>query len=687
MSLRQRWPRPLFLGCLLVAVTFFCQGRTTAQPRPGDPVYEFREALKADRAANKEALEFREKTLKEKAAKVQYLGDIAQVLLFQEWRADDKAANVASVDSGVRAILTDNFEKGIKDIFAAKEPNPILQAGAALLIRETAINARNVTVSAGIYMRNRLRALADDLIVLIKATKDDGVREAAISALGQIEPDPIEPATKSLTEQLATSNNPAVRRTAARALADLIQATIAVDKKGAPDQATAVRSRLIRTAAAVVKAASAGLENSTDVEVRRWCVIACRTVASITAEIIKDPFAADTFPPEGRPWTQTEQKNVEEKREVVDAERKDLAPSLEALQGAVPALAKAASRDPDVGIRIDTRRVLEDIATARHRLALRLGSIPKGSGMNPPEARRNADGPGAEAALAPGVPRPVVPPPAYARDAAMLVSRPVEFEQPQPADDALRESLRKAIDELARSLEPGTPGPKDQVAAVQAKLATIDALEAIGLDAAPALDSLIRALSDQDKFVRWSAARVIGKLSARDPNGTAVPKLAKLTADQHLDVRLAALAALERYGPVAKPAVDPYLRKAAKTGDAEVRVAAMRTLQAIGKDAAPALAAVTKNLSDFYDRAPALANGPEPAHLGGRSLTEANFRVRQTACETLGVLGPLAVKEADPRWQALLDKHVVPVLQKALDDPDDTVRRAASDAILKVLGK
>jgi HEAT repeat protein len=657
---------------LLVAITFLCQGQTSAQPRLGDPVYEFGEALKADTAANKEARDFREKTLKEKAAKLTYLGDIAQVLLLKDW--------VPVVDDSVRDDLAEKLTKGIKEIWSAKDPDPTLQAGAAVLIRETAIKARNAQHAAGIDVRNRLRPRANDLIDLIKATKYDSVCEAAISALGQIEPEPVDPATQELTKQLTKSKNPAVPRAAARALADLFQATVVADKaakEGA--EAQTARARLIRTGAAVVRAASEGLMNSTDVEVRRWCAGACRAVtAKAAVEATVNPLGSRKLPPEGRPWTPDEIRTVEEARADVKKKQDDLAPLLKAMQGAVPTLTQVAGQDPEVGIRIDSRRALEDIAVARQRLAGLKASLPVNKfGTTPPEGRRNADGPDAPAAFAPSVP---------ARDAAIPVSRPVALEQQAMADDPLGESLRKTVAALAEALEPGTPGPADRVAAVQAKLAALDALEAIGPDAEPALPSLIRALSDDDRFVRWSAARVIGKLATVDAKGMAVPKLAELAADPDLDVRIAALVALERYGPVAKDAVNPYLRKAAKTGDGEVRIAAMRTLQAIGADAAPALAAVTRNLSDFYDHTPARANGAEPAHLSGRSLTETNFRVRQAACETLGVVGPLAVK-ADPRWQTLLNEHVVPVLQKALNDPDDAVRYAASDALLKVRGK
>src|SRR5205823_1397685 len=116
----------------------------------------------------------------------------------------------------------------------------------------------------------------------------------------------------------------------------------------------------------------------------------------------------------------------------------------------------------------------------------------------------------------------------------------------------------------------------------------LDALETMGNDAAPALPALIQVLSDPgaDKYVRWSAARIISKLSGSDPEGKAVPALAKLTGEySDLDVRLAAINALEHYGPVAKDAV-PSLSNATKHGDADPRIAAMKALQAIGVAAA-----------------------------------------------------------------------------------------------------
>src|SRR6266404_563756 len=74
---------------------------------------------------------------------------------------------------------------------------------------------------------------------------------------------------------------------------------------------------------------------------------------------------------------------------------------------------------------------------------------------------------------------------------------------------------------------------------VRARRAAIDVLEALGQEAAPAAPSLVRALADPDRFVRWAAARTLGQL-APEQAATAVPGLARLLSDADLDLRVAA---------------------------------------------------------------------------------------------------------------------------------------------------
>lgn len=181
------------------------------------------------------------------------------------------------------------------------------------------------------------------------------------------------------------------------------------------------------------------------------------------------------------------------------------------------------------------------------------------------------------------------------------------------------------------------------------RLASVDTLETFRNQAAPAIPALVEALRDYNKFVRWSAARALGRLNPRRADEV-VPGLMRMLDDREdPSVRIAALQALELYGEHAKKAV-PLLARVINRGDKEYIVAVLKTIQGIGTDAAPALPNVGWILSDRT----------QPPS------------VRLEAAHTLGRFGPLA-------------KEQLPVLREIMtDDPDEDVRNAASMAVLAV---
>src|SRR5262249_51850803 len=150
-------------------------------------------------------------------------------------------------------------------------------------------------------------------------------------------------------------------------------------------------------------------------------------------------------------------------------------------------------------------------------------------------------------------------------------------------------------------------------------LAAVDALETMGGDAATpdVIRGLVGALGDPYLFVRWQAARTLGKMQPTELTEEIVPALAQRLQDEDLDVRLAAALALERVGPPAARAV-PARAEGTRRNDPEMRVAALKALQGIGTASAAAVPALVE------------AMGNEDA------------RVRRAAGQLLARLGPLA---------------------------------------------
>jgi HEAT repeat protein len=207
---------------------------------------------------------------------------------------------------------------------------------------------------------------------------------------------------------------------------------------------------------------------------------------------------------------------------------------------------------------------------------------------------------------------------------------------PKP-EDPLLQGLNRILPDVAA-------GIRDPDRAV--RLATVEALEMLGDDAALAGATLIEALSDRNAFVRWASARILGKIPPLDTNAV-VPALVRLLDEPDLDLQLMAAAALDHYGPEAKAAVPALVQRLGR-GDAEIRTAALRALEGIGTDAREAVPAI------------------------GAALSQPSPRVRLTAAEVLGRFGPLARSQAN-------------ALRRALDDNDPEVRKAASDALISVL--
>jgi hypothetical protein len=110
--------------------------------------------------------------------------------------------------------------------------------------------------------------------------------------------------------------------------------------------------------------------------------------------------------------------------------------------------------------------------------------------------------------------------------------------------DPLRAVLTSALPRLEKELRH---------ADVRVRLAALYILEGMDKEAAPIAAGIAGALSDDDVFVRWAAARVCGRMAPQGAESV-VPALAKATKDANGDVLMSVFDSLRRYGPKAKAA-------------------------------------------------------------------------------------------------------------------------------------
>jgi len=380
-------------------------------------------------------------------------------------------------------------------------------------------------------------------------------RELAARTLGRINAEPM--AAAAALSVLLRDPESRLRLVAAETLSVLATTPLSLAPAGIRDDRA--RAEFVAAACAALPVAVSGL-NDTGTEVPLRCTEMLLRVAQVLGELVADSPEAEAIDD----WS-AYQGDVEEEREA-------LRPLVAALKDQSEALTRAIGNS-DVRVRIAARHTLESVAVARLRLMGRASSA-----VATPEGQGDAA--------------------SGARSARFLV------------DDPLLTVLRQALPVL-------TAGVDD--ADVESRRAAIDALEAMGRQAAPAAAALVGALADRDRFVRWSSARALGKM--RPPNvEAAVTALARLLGDGDCDVRLAAAGALASYGPGARAAL-PDLVAAARSREPELRLAAVRALERIGSDDAVALSVLNS------------------------ALTDADPRVRRTAEEAL--LRP-APREATP---------------------------------------
>jgi HEAT repeat protein len=429
--------------------------------------------------------------------------------------------------------------------------------------------------------------LAPALLDRLKTEEESDVRAAMARALGKISTDP-KPAAAVL-EKLLTCRDVAEQRAAAGALGELMRRVVFFvrSRRGSPDEVSWPKL----TVEHMVPVAGRGA-HAEDPEVRRLCRAALLEAARGLTEFVPPPENPDFYPPADGPMTKEEQEALIKDRHRVEELWRRVGPWALVLDEQAAALARFLEKDDAEGC-LSACKFLEALGDARRKL--------------------------------------------WAVDASV---RPVPGSASKPLDELLPRLVKgETVTAVAKSL-----GHKD----VRVRLGAIYVLESLETAAAPAVGAVVKATTDENPFVRWGAARVLGRMAPRETSAV-VPALAKLLKDENRDVFVTALAALERYGPNAKDAV-PALGEVVKgDADASLRLAAIQALLAVGTDA-------RKASGELRD-----------------ALAAADAPVRAAAARALGRLGAPepATKDA---------------LRKALADSDATVREAASEALLRGSG-
>ncbi len=540
-------------------------------------------------------LENRREILEGKVKNLKTIGELRRALALEEWK-DNPSGQVINeelraIDADMRKLVAQRLTKAIQ--IEAEKGDAASRMALANLICEMGPTIRSV----GGDKKGFARSLTKEVIQLAQ-DKNYAVRQQALRALGNIFPDPKE--ASAVFQAALEKENPDLKLLAAKGLGQLIRNVDFLQKqKGTSASGVdADQGDVLDAVLAVLGANGAGLKSS-DARVRAQSLRNIQAGADAMAGIIKNPFLVGiTFPSESRRLTPEEKAFILSKHDDVTFEIKSYLPIINALRDQAPMLARSLD-DSDSQVRLAALEALENIAIARIRLKKRVQSVP----MVPDEKSKDDRG-----------------------NRELL-----------KANDPLELFVGKNLGAILNLLRDPDP---------RARRMAVEFLELIEDAATPALPLLVTSLTDEDRYVRRSAARTIANI-APEKAALAVPGLANLLNDSDLNVRRAAAKTLAEMGPLAQAAV-PALAKAVVSGDPVARVDAMEALRSIGPDAGKA--AVPQLIE-------ALRN-PDP-------------RVKSQAAKVLGSFKGVAAA-------------AIPGLQHALGDDMQEVRDSASQAILEI---
>jgi HEAT repeat protein len=515
--------------------------------------------------------------------------ELGQVLVLPEWRGMAPPGEKPAGPTG-RNEVARKFKEALGK---ALEGDAARQCAAATLFAEMTVADQQGPWRGQGPDPFVAEVLADQLgkVAGLAKSKDAGVREAVARALGRTALDPtavVEPLAKLLGDK-----EPEVRRVAAMAL--VRQARSGDPPPGELGPRWRRHEIDLAACAAVVPAAAKGLADKDD-EVSRDCALAVKQAAATfngalhNVELQVGREALPIRPGPGQPGPGGAPLSA-------PGLPPEFRPAAKALGEAVESL-RPLLKSPEAKRRLQACQALEGIATA-HARTLRLG------------------GDGAARVRAPG-------------------GKP--FKPEETSEPALLAGLSKAVPDLAVCVD----GDKD----LEVRLAALYVLEDLGPDAEKAAPAAAEAMKHDDPFVRWGAARVLGKMAPKGAKD-GVPALARRVNDPNGDVRITVLAALKQYGPAALDAVKE-VSGAVNADDEQTRLWAVRVLAAVGKDGREQTTeALTVALSPKETSAP----------------------VRRAAVAALAAFGKP-------------DAKATAALRAALADADPEVRRTAGEALL-----
>jgi len=606
--IRQLWNNRFFwlaAGALVAAL-----GRTgsaTAQQPPSPLVEELRRTLRErlpQRALDDPTLT--QRYLKRRADALQtrikaigdHVSDLRQALALQDWRDNDVDTDLAAVDLNARKELADHLGTLLRRFLKSEDTTTRLATITMIGEMGTSVRGLGRPLEAGTSFAGSLSPALEELATNKGASRE--IRGAAARALGKVYPNDPEKAADAL-DQLLRSEDSGLRRAGADGLAGIM----GVVRQLMPffNTATGVTTSpayLDRAGSSVVRVAGRGL-NDRDRGIRQACLEAIRATTNALAVATR---------------------SREENRRTV------LLALSRALDEQAPAVAADLDQSQPQAIRRLAAEILADMGYSRQQM-LQGPRRRLAEPLPPPRGRRT------EAAARP------IHLVVLGAEAAPKADRAT----PATPEQLLRSGLEKALRQMADSLKRDPN--------VQIRLAIVEALEALGSFAEPVAASLVDAMGDPDRFVRWSATRTLGSL--RPVEGTVAGFIRGLR-DADLDVRLAAAEAIRKYGPRAtdSEAVGPAaadvvaaLSAAVGRGDVEMRVAVIGALEAVQAHQPVAIRALVA------------------------ALDHPEMRVRRAAAAALGALGSGT-------------DLVLGALRAALRDNEPDVRQAASDALLDI---